>query len=429
MSTPTADAFLASASFIAHANLLLAQVQGLGAEAPRNKVEGMMRLWQKWHMMQEGGITWERDGELLEWCMAKYHDNLGAEWLVPFANDFQFWQEVAKESKANVQWHITNSLEALVHEGLGLGEATGAVKGLRQGQEEEEEGEGAKEKMLNITAGAATEAASPAARKAPMGGAKGLALPAKKGSPTKLAFKRKGHPTPRYEDKELACLLVLRQVEAVVDMGVEAGVVLKETKGKATVDLAMRQAFKEERGACNKCWADNDPEGCWYSMGVLPCFRCAAMKRLCTLDSTKTQEHGNAPDLMVEKTYYWVMLVRRAWAVVEKAREAEAQGKAVGLSKKSLALPTCQEDEERGSSKGKGKASLPLLPTDKGKKRARVVSPAVVTPEVESEDDKEHKACCFGMAIEASKAALGMEDLADSSRQAEAPQDVGALHE
>ncbi|KAG6883572.1 hypothetical protein C0993_005397, partial [Termitomyces sp. T159_Od127] len=86
-------------------------------------------------------------------------------------------------------------------------------------------------------------------------------------------------------------------------------------------------------------------------------------------------------------------------------------------------------DEERESSKGKRKASPPLLPTDKGKKRVRVVSPAAVTPEIESEDDKEDEACRLGAAIKASKAALGVEDLAGLSRQVEVPQDVGASHE
>ncbi|KAG6882931.1 hypothetical protein C0993_008604, partial [Termitomyces sp. T159_Od127] len=118
-----------------------------------------------------------------------------------------------------------------------------------------------------------------------------------------------------------------------------------------------------------------------------------------------------------------------AWAVVEKAREAEAQGEAVGLSKKSLALPTCQGDEERGSGKRKRKAFPPLLPTDKGKKRARVVSPAAVTPEVESESDEEDEVCRLGAAIEASKVAPEVKDLAGPSRQAEAPQDVGAQQE
>ncbi|KAG6882649.1 hypothetical protein C0993_009737 [Termitomyces sp. T159_Od127] len=336
----------------------------------------------------------------------------------------QFWQEVAKESKTDAQRCIANSLEALVREGLGL---TGAGKGSWQGQEEEEE-EGTKETTPDTTAGAATEVAMPVARKAPAGGAKGLALPAKKGSPTKLSSKHKGCPAPRYEaptqqdfsDKELARLLALRWAEAVVDMGVEAGVVLKETKEKVTVDLATRQVFKEERGACDKCWADNDSEGCWYPVGTPPYFRCVAMKRPCTLNGTKTQEHGNAPNPTVEKTYYWVVLVRRTQAVVEKAWEAKAQGKVVSINKKSLVLPTRQGDEERGSGKGKQKASLPLLPTDKGKKRA------IVTPELESEEDDEDKVRCLSVAIEASKVAPGMEDLADPSHQAEVPQDVGA---
>ncbi|KAG6882257.1 hypothetical protein C0993_011354, partial [Termitomyces sp. T159_Od127] len=224
----------------------------------------------------------------------------------------QFWQEVIKESKADVQQRITNSLEALARQGLGLGEATGAGKGSWQGQEEEEEEEGAKETTPDTMAGTATGAAMPVARKAPTSGTKGLASPAKKGSPTKPSSKRRGRPVPRYKqdfsDKELARLLVPRWAEAVVDMGVEAGVVLKETKGKAMVDLATRQAFKEERGACNKCWADNNPEGCWYPMGTPLCFRCVAMKRPCTLDSAKTQERGNAPDPMVEKTYHRAVL-------------------------------------------------------------------------------------------------------------------------
>ncbi|KAG6867296.1 hypothetical protein C0993_004836 [Termitomyces sp. T159_Od127] len=88
MLTPTTNAFFATTSFIAHANVLLVQVQGLGTKAPYNKVKGMMCLWQKWRTMHGNKITWEWDKELLKWCMARYHDNLGAEWLALFANDF-----------------------------------------------------------------------------------------------------------------------------------------------------------------------------------------------------------------------------------------------------------------------------------------------------------------------------------------------------
>ncbi|KAG6863963.1 hypothetical protein C0993_009754 [Termitomyces sp. T159_Od127] len=357
MLTPIADAFLASASFIAHANLLLAQVQGLGAEAPHNKATAAPSFDEELEALLAG------EEPLVLWSNLSLH-------------------KVAKESEVDAQWHIANSLEALACEGLGLGGATGAGKGSQQGQEEEEEEEGTKEKIPNTTAGAAMGAA----RKAPVGGTKRLALPTKKGSPTKLASKRRGCPMPRYEapmqqdflDKELARLLVPKQVEAVVDTGVEAGVVLKEIKGKVTVDLATCQAFKEERGVCDKCWADNDSEGCWYSMGASSCF--------------------SGEDIPL----------------------SSAGEKGMGSGG--------ERDEERGSGKRKRKAFLPLSPMDKGKKRARVVSPVVVTPEIESEDDKEDEVRRLGVAIEASKAAPGVEDLAGSSCQAEAPQDIGALH-
>ncbi|KAG6895273.1 hypothetical protein C0993_009824 [Termitomyces sp. T159_Od127] len=132
--------------------------------------------------------------------------------------------------------------------------------------------------MPKTTADAAMKAATPAAIKAPTGSAKKLASPTKKMSPTKPISKRRGRQALRYDaptqqdfsDKELARLLVPRWSEAVVDMGMEAGVVLKETKEKGMVDLAMCQAFKKEQGACNKCWMDNDLEGCWYPLGTPP---------------------------------------------------------------------------------------------------------------------------------------------------------------
>ncbi|KAG6894626.1 hypothetical protein C0993_011130 [Termitomyces sp. T159_Od127] len=139
-------------------------------------------------------------------------------------------------------------------------------------------------------------------------------------------------------------------------------------------------------------------------------------------------EWRNTPNPMVKRTYHWAVLVRRAWVIVERAREAEARGEAVTLSKKSLVLPMRQNGEERESSKGKHKASPPLLPMEKGKKRARVVSPAAVTPKVELEEE-EDKVRCLAVAIKASKAPLVEDDLVGPSCQAEAPQDVGNWQE
>ncbi|KAG6897190.1 hypothetical protein C0993_007679, partial [Termitomyces sp. T159_Od127] len=287
--------------------------------------------------------------------------------------------------------------------------------------------------MASVALGAAV----PATPRAPAGGAKRPASSAKKSFSTKPSFKCRGHKTLRSEaptqsdftNKELVRLLVPRQVEAVVDTGVEASIVLKEIKSKAMVDLAICQAFKEEWGVCDKCWANNNPEGCWYPVGTPSCFRCVAMKRSCILDGAKTCKQGDASYTMVEKTYYQAVLVRRAWGIVERAREAKARSKTIAISKRSLALPMRQDKEGREGSKGKCKASLLLSPTDKGKKRAWVVLPAAVTPEVESKEEDEDEACHLAAAIEASKAVLGGDDLAGPSCQSEAPQDVGAQQE
>ncbi|KAG6867555.1 hypothetical protein C0993_001272 [Termitomyces sp. T159_Od127] len=160
----------------------------------------------------------------------------------------KFWQEAIKESEVDAQQRIARNLEALVQEGLGLGETTSAGKGSQQGQEEEQ---GAKERMPESMAGDAPGAPVPATPRASAEGIKRPALPVKKSSPTKPASKHRGckaryeRPTQsEFTDKELARLLIPRQVEAVVDMEVEARIVLKETKGKATVDLVTHQALK-----------------------------------------------------------------------------------------------------------------------------------------------------------------------------------------
>ncbi|KAG6885903.1 hypothetical protein C0993_007921 [Termitomyces sp. T159_Od127] len=155
------------------------------------------------------------------------------------------------------------------------------------------------------------------------------------------------------------------------------------------------------------------------------------MKRLYTLDGAKTCEQENALDSVVERTYHRAILVRRAWEVMDRARKVEARSKTIAISKRSLVLLMCQYEKGREGSKGKHKAFPPLLPTEEGKKRARVVLSMAVTPQVKSEEEEEeeNEVCCLAAAIEASKAVLRGDDLAGPSRQAEASQDVGAQQE
>ncbi|KAG6883898.1 hypothetical protein C0993_002959 [Termitomyces sp. T159_Od127] len=149
MSTPTTDAFLAMTSFITHANVLLAQVQGLGAEAPCNKVPVVPFFDEELKALLVGKEP------LVVSMAAKSKEAIIA---LLMEQDLQcqdkFWQEVAKESEADAQQCIANSLEALVWEELSLREAADADEELWQGQGERE---GTKEKIPKTMANAAKE--------------------------------------------------------------------------------------------------------------------------------------------------------------------------------------------------------------------------------------------------------------------------------
>ncbi|KAG6884175.1 hypothetical protein C0993_000660 [Termitomyces sp. T159_Od127] len=88
---------------------------------------------------------------------------------------------------------------------------------------------------------------------------------------------------------------------------------------------------------------------------------------------------------------------------MEKAREVEASGKTIAISRRSLALLMHQNKERREGSKAK----------------------------VESEDEEEanKKAHHLAVAIEASKAVLERDDLAGLSCQPEVAQDIAAQQE
>ncbi|KAG6867265.1 hypothetical protein C0993_005107, partial [Termitomyces sp. T159_Od127] len=111
---------------------------------------------------------------------------------------------------------------------------------------------------------------------------------------------------------------------------------------------------------------------------------------------------------------------------MEKAREVEAAGEVVAISR-SLALPMCQ-GEEGESGKGKHKTSLPSLLRGKEKKRAQLATPKIELKDEEKGKNKEVH--CLATAIEASKAVPHDEDLASLSQQPKVPQDIewGAKH-
>lgn len=55
--------------------------------------------------------------------------------------------------------------------------------------------------------------------------------------------------------------------------------------------------------------------------------------------------------MVVEHTFKHVVLVKRAWELVEGEKKKKAAGDAASISKSSLALPMCQEDKNAMVSK------------------------------------------------------------------------------
>ncbi|KAG6876395.1 hypothetical protein C0992_013108, partial [Termitomyces sp. T32_za158] len=141
---------------------------------------------------------------------------------------------------------------------------------------------------------------------------------------------------------QLQNLLVPCWDEVVLDNNQRAGENVLGVKEKKTVLLAARDDFKSLKGLCDKCWADNDPECCWYPTSAQPCHRCDALKRACTISGWKSHKHGKV-NPHVQRNFKKAVLVWRGRAFVLEQRKLSAAGKAVSISISSLALPTTQE--------------------------------------------------------------------------------------
>ncbi|KAG6872965.1 hypothetical protein C0992_009218 [Termitomyces sp. T32_za158] len=177
-----------------------------------------------------------------------------------------------------------------------------------------------------------------------------------------------------FTNAQLCNLLVPRRDEVVLDNNRRVGENVPGVKGKKTISLAARDDCKARKGSCDKCWANNNPECCWYPTGAQPCHCCDALKRAYTISGRKSRKRGKV-DPHVQCNFEKAVLVRRARAFVLEQRKLSAAGKAISISVSSLALPTAQElgyvvdvvDLVPPTPKGKGKA-----PSTPRKRRASV---------------------------------------------------------
>ncbi|KAG6894015.1 hypothetical protein C0992_007837 [Termitomyces sp. T32_za158] len=182
------------------------------------------------------------------------------------------------------------------------------------------------------------------------GGSGCLPVVIKRASKSTTPSKRRTQKVvPQYEpptattftDAQLRNLLVPHWDEVVLDNNRCAGENVLGVKGKKTVSLAAHDDCKACKRSCDKCWADNNPECCWYPTGAQPCHRCDALKRACTISGWKSRERGKV-DPHVQRNFEKAVLVRQARAFVIEQRKLSAAGKAISISTSSLTLPTTQ---------------------------------------------------------------------------------------
>ncbi|KAG6875882.1 hypothetical protein C0992_001926 [Termitomyces sp. T32_za158] len=96
MSSPSAStslissAVLAAQAYVPKLDMFLASLANVGLGADQKTVVSAMKVFKKWlwHKGQAAEVTWSREHELQEWCMARYMENAGAAWLVPFEANF-----------------------------------------------------------------------------------------------------------------------------------------------------------------------------------------------------------------------------------------------------------------------------------------------------------------------------------------------------
>ncbi|KAG6883903.1 hypothetical protein C0992_007505 [Termitomyces sp. T32_za158] len=427
MSSPSAStslislAVLAARAYVPKLDMFLASLANIGPGADQKMVVGVMKVFKKWlwHKGQAVDITWSRENELQEWCMARYMENSGAPWLASFeanfapvplsidehlasllADDgpFSLWTELSPDSK------VAAYVEPLVQLDLARQECMWAEAAAQSAaiMSAEREAELLAERQVALaehlakhiaearaarfleaeeegaaSGGDAVETGETAAGSA-VAAVKAVAEPVDESeapedenhmddeveapsTPKKvLTVGGSGRPPAQptatlFTDAQLRNLLVPRRDEVVLDADRRAGESVPGLKGKKTVSLSARRDFKLQKGSCDKCWADNDPEGCWYPTGAQPCYRCDALKRACTLSGRKSRERHN-----FEKA----VLVRRAREFVIAQRTLATTGSTTSLSAASLALPTTQElgiavdvaVPEPATPKGKAKA-------------------------------------------------------------------------
>ncbi|KAG5349723.1 hypothetical protein C0989_002179 [Termitomyces sp. Mn162] len=222
-------------------------------------------MWLQWFKTAGSGVEWPELATVNRECRQLYEQYKGEEWVHPFDVHFapvdpslEFLMDdlmvgmmvstLAVASTSNTAKHLAGALAVVRGEGWSKG--CGSEEAANCGDIQEAGSLTPKAAAGGVTRGLATTLRS-------KGKGKGKAQ-------DKEDKDIEDQIEETFTDKCLAALLCWQKALTVVDTGLGAGVKLEKAKGKVTVSLEKQQEYKRTHGVCNNCWADNDPEGCWY---------------------------------------------------------------------------------------------------------------------------------------------------------------------
>ncbi|KNZ78214.1 hypothetical protein J132_01739 [Termitomyces sp. J132] len=345
-------------AFLDRVDRLLAVARASLAKNPRLAVTAIFQTWLQWFKTSGSGVEWPELATVEKECRQLYEKYKEEEWVRPFDVHFAPIDPSLEFLMDNLTAGMTVSASAVASASDPAKHPVGALAVAR--------GEGRSEGRRNEEAANRGDIpeAGPSTPKAAAGGVtRGSATSPKLATTLKSKGKGKGkakaqdeedediedHVEESFTNKRLATLLRWRRTTTVVDMGLGAGVKLDKAKGKVTVLLEKRQEYKRTQGACDNCWADNDPEGCWYPTGVQPCYRCDSTRKSCSHSGLSSRSTGSK---FAKRIAIKAALVRSVRAFVERQRELARRGEPIKVKRSSLTLPTSQEEGLVGGSGG-----------------------------------------------------------------------------
>ncbi|KAG5349266.1 hypothetical protein C0989_004910 [Termitomyces sp. Mn162] len=354
-------------AFLEHVDRLLAVARASLVKDPHLAVTAIFQTWLQWFKTVGSGVEWPELATVEKECCQLYEQYKGEEWVHPFDVHFA-------PVNPSLEFLMDDLTVGMTVSALAVASASDTAKHL-VGVLAVARGEGRSEGCGDneaVNCGDIQEA-GPLTPKAAAGSvARRLATSPRLATTPRSKGKGKGKAQDKedediedqieemFTDKHLAALLCWQKALMVVDTGLGARVKLEKAKGKVMVLLEKQQEYKHTQGACDNCWADNDPEGCWYPMGVQPCYRCDSMRKSCSHSGWSSRSTGG----------------KFAKRIATKAASEEAVvGGSGGAKVKSREVVESDEDDNDSNS------NVPLA-------RKRAASPTSVTSK-EGEGDVE----------------------------------------